>query len=240
MTLSLLLPALALALAAGLTRGVTGFGGALVLTAPLSLLVAPKQAIITSLLLETFAALHMVPAAIRMARWRRIAPPAAAACLTVPIGGWLLAILDPGLVRNLIAVTVLVFAVVLLMGYRYSGAPRTSTAVLVGATSGVLTAITSVGAPPVILYLLSGPDPVATTRAHLTLFIVLISGATLTALIAQGTITPADTLTAAWLAPGFFTGVWLGTRLFPYVDDRLFRRIVLALLVALAAFLLLR
>ena len=41
---------------------------------------------------------------------------------------------------------------------------------------------TSVDGPPIVLYLLSGPDPVATTRANLTLFVTVTTLAGLAAL----------------------------------------------------------
>jgi hypothetical protein len=46
----------------------------------------------------------------------------------------------------------------------------------------------SVGAPPVIIYLLSGPDRVDTTRANLTLYLVVTSAAGLVMLWTHGVL----------------------------------------------------
>lgn len=231
----MLLAAVPLAAVSGLVRGLTGFGGAMVFTAPMALLVGPRQAVVVALMLEAFAALHMLPSAVRTGRMRLIGPICLAACLTVPLGGHVLATLDPELVRRLIAATVLAMALMMLRGFRYAGRPRVATSVVLGGLSGALASATSVGAPPVILYLLSGPDPAAVTRANLTLFIMVVSTAALAALLYRGVLDIPSAGLALVLAPFFFGGVWLGNRLFPRIDERRFRRYTLMLLTLLAA-----
>lgn len=230
---------LLIALVGGLVRGTTGFGAAMVMTPPLALLIGAKSAVPVTLLLETFAAIPMLPAAARIARWRVIAPISAAALLTVPLGGWLLAAAEPRVLRMMIAGTVIVFSLALLSGRRYQGAPRTGTSVALGALSGCMLGATSIGAPPVILYLLSGPDPATVTRANLTLYVVVISAAGLVMLALRGLI-PVDTLRlAGWLALPFSAGVLLGTRLFARFSDQRFRQftMVFMLLVAIGVLL---
>ena len=230
---------LLIALGGGLVRGTTGFGAAMVMTPALALLVGPRMAVPVTLLLETFAAIPMLPAAASIARWRVIAPIAVAALLTVPIGGLLLAGADPKVLRALIAVTVIVFSLALLSGRRYRGAQRTGTAVGLGALSGAMLGATSIGGPPVILYLLSGPDTAAVTRANLTLYVVFSSAAGLVMLGASG-LMGAETLGfAAQLAVPFMAGVIAGSRLFARFSDLRFRQftIVFMLLVAVGVLL---
>lgn len=238
MTPWVLLGAAPLAVASGFMRGVTGFGGAMVFTAPMALLAGPRQAVAVALMLEAFAASPMLPGALRAGRTRTILPTCAAACLTVPLGGYLLVALDPGLLRRLIAATVLVLAAMMLHGFRYSGTRRLPTSLALGAVSGALASATSVGAPPVILYLLSGPDPVAVTRANLTLFVMILSAAALAALVHRGVLDAGAVTLAIVLAPCFFAGVWLGSRVFPHLDERRFRRYTLLFLIALSSILL--
>lgn len=215
----------------GVVRGVTGFGGAMVMTPPLSLLLGPIPAVLTALLLETFAAAPILPAAARVARWRVIAPICAAACITVPLGGYLLVTLEPQLMRRAIAATVVVFSLLLLTGFRYIGLQRLGTSLALGATSGILVGATSVGAPPVILYLLSGPDPLAVTRANLTLFVAIISFGALAMLFSRGILDSENLLTALLLSPFYYGGVWLGGQLFGRISERIFRRWTLLFLV---------
>ena len=73
---------------AGLVRGITGFGGSMVMTPPLSLLIGPPEAVATALFLETLAALQAVPEVIRNVQWRTLLPITVAAALTVPLGSY--------------------------------------------------------------------------------------------------------------------------------------------------------
>lgn len=223
----------------GLVRGTTGFGAAMVMTPALALLIGPRTAIPVTLLLEAFAAAPMLPAAVALARWRVIAPISAAATLAVPLGGYLLISADPLTLRRLIALTVILFSLALLSGRRYQGAQRMSTSLTLGALSGTMLGATSIGAPPVILYLLSGPDAVTVTRANLTLFVVVISAAGLVVLGVNGLLTMATLQQAAVLALPFAGGVVAGSRLFARFSDQRFRQvtIVLMLLVSLGVLL---
>lgn len=225
---------MSIALVGGLVRGTTGFGAAMVMTPALALLIGPKVAVPLALLLETFAALPMLPAAAAIARWRVIAPISVAALMTVPLGGWFLVWADPKLLRHVIAINVIVFSLALLSGRRYHGPQRSGTSLGLGALSGAMLGATSIGAPPVILYLLSGPDPVAVTRANLTLYVVAISAAGLVMLGAGGFIDSGTLRLAAWLAVPFAGGVIAGARLFARFSDQRFRQftIVFMLLVA--------
>ncbi|MCP1673635.1 putative membrane protein YfcA [Natronocella acetinitrilica] len=224
---------------AGLMRGVTGFGGAIVMTPPLAYLIGPHEAVVTTLLLETFAAAPMLPAAARLASRRRLLPLCIGACATAPLGAWILVALDPAVTRQLIAVVVATFSLLLLAGFRYLGEPRRATSFAVGGLAGVLTASTSIGAPPAIIYLLSGPDPAPLSRANLTLFVVVISGSSLIGLFFAGAFGPGQLLLPLVLAPSFALGVWCGGKLFPYVNERLFRRIALTALFTMGLVLLL-
>ena len=228
------MPAL-VALVAGVVRGVTGFGGALVMTAPLALLLGPLLAVPVVLLLESVAAAPMLVKTMPQVRWRVFAPLGIAACAAVPLGAMVLVSADPQLLRRAIAAIVIVFSALLLRGWRYAGRPRLSTSVGLGALSGAMLGATSVGAPPVILYLLSGPDRVETTRANLTLYLVVTSLAGLAVLLAHGVLDAAAAWTALWLAPGYFAGLVAGMRLFPYVSETRFRQLTLALLIAVSS-----
>ncbi len=231
----LLLVSMLIAAAAGVIRGITGFGGALFMMPPLTLILGPRVAVLTVVLLEGFAAGPMLRAAMRQARYRVIVPIALAACLTVPIGGHFLLTLDPEMTRRLIAGVVLIFSLALLKELQFQGPHRLPVSIALGAFSGVLLGATSIGAPPVILYLLSGPDPVAVTRANLTLYIVAMSIVMLVVLTLQGVFEARDALIPLILGPCFYAGVKLGDALFPRFSDKTFRRFALALLCAVSA-----
>jgi uncharacterized membrane protein YfcA len=98
---------------------------------------------------------------------------------------------------------------------------------LLGSIVGVLLGATSVGAPPVILYLLSGPDPQAVTRANLTVFVTAISAIGLVMLLVAGAYTKQLTVSAFLLCVPYLAATWLGGTLFARMSDLGVQRLAL-------------
>lgn len=217
---------------AGIVRGVTGFGGAMVMSPPLALLLGPRLTVPIVLVLESVVAAPMLLQTRTLINWRLMGAILVVACLCVPLGTLILVSLEPQLMRRAIALTVILFAIVLLIGWRYSGRPRLATSVGLGALSGTMLGATSVGGPPVILYLLSGPDPVATTRANLTVYVTVASLAGLAALWYHNVFDAPAAVASLWLAPAYYFGLRAGTRVFPRLSDARFRQLTLVLLIA--------
>lgn len=217
----------------GLIRGITGFGGAMLMASPLSLLLGPVPAVVTALILETAAALVMFRDAWPKINKRVLSYLTIPACFTVPIGGYLLITLDPLIARKLIAAVVAVFSLGLLAGLRYSGPHRPITSIALGSIVGVLLGATSVGAPPVILYLLSGPDPQAVTRGNLTVFVTAISAIGLVMLVTAGAIAVPLALSAFLLCIPYLAATWLGGTLFSRLSDLGVRRLALGFMLTM-------
>lgn len=224
------LAAVAIVALAGLVRGTTGFGGAMLMTPILSVLIGPVPAVVTALILETAAALVMFPDAIPKVRWRMLSYLTVPAILTVPLGGYVLLTVDPAIARKMIAAVVVIFSAMLLLGLRYHGSPRPATSVALGSVVGALLGATSVGAPPVILYLLSGPDPIAVIRANLTVFVTAISVLGVVMLATAGAVTWHVGAFAALLTIPFLLATWLGGKLFARLSDHHVRRLALILM----------
>jgi len=215
---------------AGLVRGTTGFGGAMFMSPVLSILIGPVPTVVIALLLETAGALVMFPDALPKANWRTLLFLILPAIATVPLGGYILLTVDPLIARKMIAAVVVLFSSMLLFGLRYTGTPRVATSIALGSLVGALLGATSVGAPPVILYLLSGPDPVAVTRANLTIFVTAISVIGLVMLAAAGAISTPLAISAAALTIPFLLGIWLGGKLFDRLSETGIRRLALVLM----------
>jgi uncharacterized membrane protein YfcA len=229
----LIVPAL-VAVLAGVVRGITGFGGAMVMAPPFALLLGPKLAVPVVLLLESLAATPQVLETRRLVRWRVMGPMLAATCVTVSFGGYLLLTADALTLRRATALIVIVFSFLLLRGWRYSGAQKTSTGVALGGLAGAMLGATSIGGPPVILYLLAGPDRIDVTRANLTLFVFGSCIVGLAMLWVQGVLDHNALWTALWLAPGYYGGLVVGTRLFSRFNDARFRQFTLLLMIAVS------
>lgn len=227
------LAAAAVVMLAGFMRGITGFGGAMLMAPPLSILLGPVTAVVIALALEISAALIMFPDALPKINLRTLTYLTIPAVFTVPIGGYLLLTLDPVIARKMIAGVVVVFSLVLLSGVRYSGKPRPATSLALGSVVGVLLGATSVGAPPVILYLLSGPDPQVVTRANLTVFVTAISVVGLVMLVVAGATTTSLAFLAVMLTAPFLLATWLGAKAFNWLSEIAVRRLSLGMMLVM-------
>ena len=122
----------------------------------------------------------------------------------------------------------------ILRGWRYSGTHKMPTGIALGGLAGGMLGATSIGGPPVILYLLAGPDRIEVTRANLTLFVAASCIIGLAMLATQGIVDLAAAATALWLAPGYYGGLVVGTRLFSRFNDARFRQFTLLLMIVVS------
>jgi uncharacterized membrane protein YfcA len=106
--------------------------------------------------------------------------------------------------------------------------------VAAGAASGASAASTSIGGPPVVLYLLGRELDVQRFRATLQAYFLPISLVTLGLFVAVGRITE-DVLTAVSVAtPAIVIGVLAGAWLGRHIQAELFRRLVVGMLVLMS------
>ena len=235
-----LLLALLIAFAAGLMRGFAGVGSGMLMAPFFAVLFGPVETVATIIIIEIVATAQLLPGVHRQIDWRVVGPMGVAAGLFMPLGSWLLVTLEPALIARGIAAVVLIFALILLAGWRYRGPKRLPATLGVGALSGALMAATSLGNPPVMVYLLSSQDRAAVNRANFTGYFAI----TLLTLIAwmsyRGLIGWTAPQRAIVLLVPFMIAIWLGSRLFRKSSEALYRRVALGLLVCAGLYGLLR
>ena len=218
----------------GLSRGFAGFGAAL------TLVYGPVPAVVLMSLIEIPGALQLARTAVREADWRGLAPLCIAAAVTIPIGAWMLAILDADIVRRSIAGMVVLFGAVIATGWLYKGEVTKALSAAIGTVGGFCSGIASLGGPPVVMFLIAKGSNAAQTRAGIIAYFGL---AMLLRLAAFGVydLYSAD---AFWLslllAPVYMSGIWVGIRYFKGVSETVFRRVVVALVLIMGVFALLK
>ena len=105
----------------GLLHGYTGWGGGLVMMPLLTLFYSPAEALFIAALGAVFLVLRMAPAAARIANWQEMRPLYLVFIVATPIGGLLLLILDPGLVRKVIGGIIIAASLLIMSGWQYRG-----------------------------------------------------------------------------------------------------------------------
>lgn len=216
--------------AAGLIRGFSGFGSALINAPILSLIWGPTVGVPIAALVEIAPAIQLTPKAVKIAHWNTVWALAIPAVILMPLGTFILVSVPADDMRRAIGAIVLVAALILWSGWRYRGPRGTGPAIGVGLFGGALAGATGVAGPPVILYLMSSDDSPALTRANLISYFTIILAGFVVVLAAKGLIT----VEVAWLIGvlllPFVVGTAIGTKMFPLASERTFRIIALTTL----------
>ena len=234
-----ILMALAVTAIAGLMRGYSGFGTAILLAPIYSVLWGPRGGVPVMLVMELFVSMQLLPKALGQADRRVILPIGGAAVLCTPIGAFILLTADQDLLRRFIGGFVLVFGLLLMSGWRYHGSRPLSLNVAVGTVAGLLKGATGMSGPPVILYLLAGPEEARRHRANLILFFATIAVISVIPPALAGLIGWGVVAKLLLLLPVLLLCVPVGARLFHVVPESWYRRLALGLLIFTGAFTLL-
>jgi uncharacterized membrane protein YfcA len=228
------LTAAVVAVAAGMVRGFAGFGAAMVMTPVFSALYGPGPGVALCLLLEIAVALPLLPRAIQYVDWRRIALLMVAAVIGAPMGNFVLTQVSPEPMRWAISAIVLTAVALLASGWRFHGRWRAPVTLGIGATSGFLNGLSGMAGPPIAFYYLAGNETATRVRANLTTYFVFVDLAALLVFLARGLVQGDTVILGLFLTPAVVAGGLLGEKLFPLASEAFYRRLALALLVAVA------
>jgi uncharacterized membrane protein YfcA len=151
---------------AGLVRGFSGFGSALVYVPLMSALYGPRLAAPSMAVIDVLTGVVFVLTVWRQAIWREVLPLAASALVAAQFGSLILKYADPVALRWFISLLVLAVVAVLASGWRYHGRPVLTVTLGVGALSGLLGSAVQMAGPPVIVYWLDSASDAVIVRAN--------------------------------------------------------------------------
>jgi uncharacterized protein len=226
-TLMLLLP---LALIAGMARGFSGFGAALIFVPVAARLIGPQQASPVLLITDIIVAAPVIWKSWGLARKRDVALMALGGFIGVPIGTYILKHGDTESLRWLIAGLTAAMLALLLTGWRYYGRPHGFLTSCVGAVSGLFSGIAQIGGPPVVAYWLGSDTKAAVMRASIFVYFAIGSATTIVSYSIGGLLTAPVFTLSLMVLPFFGLGLWAGNHMFGFASETFFRRACLALI----------
>jgi hypothetical protein len=226
--------AAALVAFAGVLRGFSGFGSAMVLAPTLAALYPVTVAVPLIVMLEVALSFQLLPAAMRKVVWREIAVLTVAAVPGLAVGVWLLEAVPERALRLAVSAAILLFLALLALDWRRRGAATTAGLCATGALSGVANGASGVGGPPVVLYYLAGDVSSAALRATVIVYFFAIDVVSAGLFGARGLIGGQVLTLTLICTPAAIAGVWLGSRLFDKASEQLYRRVAYAIVAAAA------
>ncbi len=225
------------AFVAGLAQSSLGFGLALILAPCIMLVIEPVAVVPTVLLMSVTNTFLVAVRSRHLIKWRLLLPLAAGGLVGFTMGIRLLILLSPDMARIFIGALVLVFTMLLWMGWRRPLPETVWTLVPVGFVSGITGGATSIGGPPVALFLANQNTPRDMFRANLVCYFFVISSYGVVRLTLNGILDGRVALYAVSLLPatllGTITGLYFGSR----IPEQMFKRAVFSLLLIMGSIL---
>jgi uncharacterized membrane protein YfcA len=226
--------AIAVSLIAGLVRGFSGFGSALIYVPLVAAIYEPRIAALTLLIVDFVASAPFTAPLTRHCNWREVAPVSIAAICTMPLGVAALEYLDPTILRWFIAILVATLLLVLASGWRYRSRPTLPASIGVGLIAGVGSGAAQIAGPAAIVYWLGGPNNAHVIRANLMVFFAILAMVSAIAYFARGLFTADVLMLSLLLGPVFIAAMALGAYLFRGASDEAYRRVAYGI-IALSA-----
>jgi uncharacterized membrane protein YfcA len=211
------------AFVAGLARGFSGFGAALIFIPLGGAIIGPKLISPVLLVIDAIATLGMVPPAWRDANRREVFTMAAGAAIGVPLGTAVLALTDPLLLRWTITVAAIGLLALLISGWRYHGAPSAPLSSGVGIVAGLFSGAAQLGGPPVVAYWLGGNNNFGRVRANIVLYFSISTVFSVISYYIGGLFVQTVFALTVVILPSYTVGLYGGTRLFGLAKESTFR-----------------
>ena len=219
-------------LMAGFTYGLTGFGFGLV-GVPLLLLFLPPQVVVpTVLLLSLVTGALIVYEARHQIQLKRIWPILLGGLVGIPLGTWVLAVLDQYTLKVIIGVIITLCALAFLFGFKRPVKNEKLSSVPIGVASGVMNGATGMAGPPVILFFSNQGVEKSVFRTNLAAYFLILNAITLGSQWIGGLLTGDVLRYALWFLPALALGSWAGIKLSSRIDENLFRKVALTLVAA--------
>lgn len=213
---------------AGIIRGYSGFGFAMVCALTLTYVLPPAQITPMVLCLDVVGSLFLFWKSRKEIDWKGLKLIGLGALLSLPLGTLALVVVPANPMRIFIAVTIFILCLALIRQKKRITATGPVATTGVGLCSGFLTGVAALGGPPVILFYFSSDRPVAVSRASMIAFFLMVDIMALGSSVMYGLVTSQVITRSLGLLVPLALGVWLGNLLFQrYLNEAAFRKQVI-------------
>ena len=219
---------------AAIVRGFSGFGLSLLAVTAISLMLPVAQIVPSIFLLEIAASINLIPSIWREIHWRSLRWLMVGYVIGLPIGTYALIHAPEAPTQIVLGLFVIGTSILMLRGFHLERTPGNAASTAAGTASGVLNGAFGIGGPPVVLFYFATPGAAAIGRASIIFFFLFTDLLGVGYFAAQGIVTTQSFVQSlAWL-PALLVGVWIGAHGFRRMNQDVFRRWVLVILIALA------
>ncbi len=216
--------------AAGMIQGITSFGFSL-LAVPLLSIFLPFKIVVPMLIIYSLFLNSIILYNVRKyINLKRIYILIIAGIVGTFFGTYALESLDDSILKIIVGSIVTLSAIAFIKGYRMPVKNEKLSYLPVGLLSGLLNGSASLSGPPIILFLKNQETEKQIFRASLTSYFWALNISTIPIQIARGLIDKTVITYTIYLLPGLVLGVLIGIKLGNKVDESLFKKLTLGLI----------
>lgn len=219
---------------AGLVRGFSGFGTAMIYLPFAAQVMDPIWVIVSLLAIDIVGPMPAVPRALRDGQPMDVVRLGIGAAIGVPIGMVVLFSISPEPFRYLTATLTFLLLIALVTGYRYRGHVGRKHTFGVGALGGLLGGAIGLAGPPIIFFYMARPLPVAAIRANILLYLVVIDVLMIAIFAWQGALELYPILIGVSVLPIYLLAIVVGSKIFDPERETVYRWVAYAIIGASA------
>lgn len=223
---------LAITCVAGVVFGFAGFGAALVYMPVVTIFLSVETAVAAFAVSAIASFFTVVPRAWAASDKRAVSWMIAVACLTLPVGIYILRSNDVTTMRWAVLGVSVVTLLALIAGWRYHAPPTRAARTAVAAATGFVGGATGLVGPIMVLFQLSGQDSIARSRGNTIVFLTLTGLLTVPLMALQGMVTPEAVILGFLLFVPYGIASRLGQALFDPAREGLYRRVAYGIIAA--------
>ncbi len=220
--------------ASSIAVGIVAFGWTMLMGPILLLFLPPRMVVDINLILGTVLMAVLVATAWRHIKWRTVAPMILGAGAGIPVGTWVLTSVSETTLRISFTTLVIMLVIPVLL-QRFRPLPHENWAACgLGFVVGAIAAGTALGGPLLAFFAVNQGWGRDRTRANLAAFFITVGPMALAAHVVAGVFTVQTLSAVSLLVPATLIGTYLATRIVRYVNERFFRRLVLAAIIGIS------
>lgn len=208
---------------AGVVRGFTGFGTALVFIPAVGQVLDPVSSVVTLIFLEVLGPVLLVPRMLPLVNRADLMRLILGAAVMLPLGSLLLVAMSGEVFRWAVCLLALGTLAILASGVRYSKPPSPPMVLMAGGLSGFSAGVSGMAGPPVVLLYLASRLKPDVVRATILIFLLCSDVLLLSALGLQGAWSLGPVILGLCLSVPAALGLLLGNRVFDPARGTVYR-----------------
>ncbi|KUJ80701.1 hypothetical protein AVO45_06620 [Ruegeria marisrubri] len=209
--------------AAGLVRGFTGFGTAMIFVPVGSQFLPIPDVVFLMAATGIFSTAALAPQAWRQCDKAEVSTLALAAALTVPVGLWVMSQLEAVTLRWIASGVIGLTLTAVITGWRWHGRLGLRGRLAIGGSAGTIGGMTGLTGPVVIVFYLANARDVRTVRANTIIFLAMLDIVIVANILLGGLAGPSTLWLVVLLSIPYLVTTLVGKALFDPSLERLYR-----------------